>query len=596
MTDHLTLLSRLKVKKIYWIDDENARTEDLGITQLTKSLAAQLTANESVDGVDRSLKVLRDLATADARSAARAIKAAWDKREEDDPSQRISASLEGVVEGFPAEGDPKAVILNMLAQLPQPFSASEKRALASAFESTGAWEWRPISFTQWANEHKDILSDHNNADNTALLIVDLQNDRESSPITGEDVLGHWAKWVADSGAMKSVFAIAFTSQFKQGEELKEGRRFTDKLFGATTKQQLPVLVLSKARLQQGSDENAAILQAAHDAFKKALGRLRACLLHWDLAGDVQKLFTESVEEAFRTLQELSIEELLMAVSGSYTLKEGASDVDTLVRMAAIAQRAALLTRIAGDGNIADILLELRGLTEIFEEFRGKELAATSGISRLRASEIHDPGAVVNGLLSPLATGDVFEITRHGQAEYYVLTSNICDLTLRGHTGRRKLDTGVMLRLVEKAADDASKEVPAFPDGSPLAGKTWAVDYHSMMAAPLEILDLCWTSKDGTCAWHEAAGIPERLSQSQHLRFRAMLERFNVVGQRALLNERVPGVRNLYEPSEKDAATLGRVSFDARRVGRIAQAFANAICEGFARNITRPSLDHDMSAG
>jgi hypothetical protein len=611
MIDHLELLSTLKVKKIYWVDDENAGPEDLDLTRLTGFLATKLASNDSEEHLKECLKSLKtELGNAPeasrlARGAARDITSAWEDRQNVEPLNAISEALERVIAVVPDDKDPKAIVNAMLAKLPQPFSAEEKRALASTFDGTGDWEWRPLSFSQWAQEHREILADHNDSENTALLIVDLQNDREGGVTSGEDVLEQWANWATQNDSMRSVFAIAFTSRFKPQEEIKEGRRYTDRLFpGGPKKNQLPVLVLSKSRLQIDEAGGDVTNNAAHDAFKRALGRLRACALHWALAEDVQEAFTASVQAAFTTLQELSIEELLMAVSGKHTYHEGASDIDTLVRMAAIAQRAELLSRIAKDDGVARTLIELRGLSEVFTEFERRVLDDTSGIERLRASEVHDPAKVVNALLSPIATGDIFEFTRDGRTEYQVLVSNICDLTLRGHTGRRKIQDGLLLTLSEqldagRAAkgdedDKAHKSLPAFPEDSPLAGKRWAASYNMVSVVPLEVLDLCWTNKDGTCEWTEAAEVLSRLAPSQKLRLDQMLQQFGQEKDWARIASRLPGVDKEYVAAPGSSQPR-HVRFAVRRVGRMAHAFVNAVSEGFGRNVARPSFEHDISA-
>jgi len=611
MMDHLELLSKFRVKKIYWVDDENARPQDLDIMRLIDFLASKLAENDSETHLNECQQALTTLlagahdALRAARTAGREITSAWKNRHDADPQGVISEALGRIMTVVPNDKDPKVIVEAMLAKLPAPFSQEEKRALASTFEGKGDWEWRPISFTQWAQEHKEILAEHNNPENTALLIVDLQNDRESGATSGEDVLAQWANWVTQHDSMGSVFAIAFTSIFKPQEEIKEGRNYTKRLFpGGPKKNQLPVLILSKSRLQTGEAANGDPTNSAHEAFKRALGRLRACALHWALAEDVQAAFTDSVDAAFNTLQELSIEELLMAVSGKHTHQEGASDIDTLVRMAAIAQRAALLSRIAESDAVASNLVELRGLSEIFAEFDRRLLDDTSAIERLRASEVHDPGKVVNALLSPLATGDIFEFTCNGRTDYQILVSNICDLTLRGHTGRRKIHEGLLLRLVEhsdagkqgKSEDEdlAFRVLPPFPEGSPLEGKRWVASYNLISVVPLEVLDLCWTNKDGICEYTAATTASSSLAPSQKLRLDNMLQQFGNDADWAHIASRVPGIY-IERVAETGKMHPCNVKFAIRRVGRMAQTFAQAVSEGFGRNVARPSFEHDISA-
>lgn len=596
MLDHVQLLDDLKVKRIYWVDDQNASTQDLGIDQLVNKLSKRLT-QECVDDVDACIRTFKDLAPRVTRPAGRKIGEARTKKDEFDPEPVIKEALEAMLADLPEAIDPLGLLKEALSALPNGFTDEEKSSLAEAFKDKGDWEWSPISFTDWGRKHRDILSDHNTPENTALLIVDLQNDRENTSVDGGTVLADWANWVTSSDSMKTVFAIAFTDKFSPQDEIKAGRSFTNELFTKPAKQQLPVLVLSKSRLKAPGGPAAQV----QDAFKKALGRLRACLLHWDLATDLEGLFASSVADAFKDLQELSIEELLMGVSGLHTLKEGASDVDTLIRLAAIAQRGALLTRISSNANTAKILVELRGLAEVFTDYGSNDLATRAGIARLRASEVHDPHNVVNGLLSPLSTGDVFEIKRYGVDEYYMLASNICDLTLRGTTGRRKLDSGLLLRIEEAGRHndvDAKpyRILPMFPETSPLASKRWQVEFNQLITVPLEILDLAWTNVEGKCAWSELMPLPLHLAPSQQLRFVTLRERFATAESRERLSAALPGIEMTAEQSTADARQLAKIEFTARRIGRISQQYATAVSEGFGQNISRPSFDHDMSGG
>lgn len=596
MGEHLQLLAKLKVKKIYWVDDENAQEHELNLEKMIQTLAQKILDVPSADEVKQAVKPLKELATTQSRSACKAIEDAWSKREELDAEENIISTLST----FLADDkiDPKVLVQAMLHKLPKPFSESEKRALASAFEETGEWDWLPISFSRWAKEHETILADESRGDGTALLVVDLQNDRESSPINGEDVLRQWAKWVVDNNASHSVFVIAFTSKYKKTDELKAGRQFADELFRSEAKPSLPVLVLSKDRLNEHSaSDDSDVRNVAQAAISSALGRLRACLLHWNLAGDVQKLFADSVENAFKALQELSIEELLMAISGANTVKEGASDVDTLIRLAGVAQRSALLASIAKNRTLTETLLELRGLSEIVHEFKGKELAATNGIRGIQASEVYYSAVVINALLSPLSTGDIFELELAGNRSHYILVSNACDLTIRGDTGRRKLNSGVFLRLQEKSPqqkDQPWRDMPNFPTDSPLHGKSWVAEYHAVQSFPLTLFDLCWLNEEGVSVLDFGQDGPVLLTRSQRLRLASIRDELADKNRRIEFSREFQLASSKYEFDAR--GSILKAKFAIRRVGRMADEYAGHVVEGFARNISRTSLEHDMSEG
>lgn len=593
MTTLESLLQRLGIQSVYWIDDENASAEELDVEKLAGYLATQL-----VKGDETQRK--QSLGKLGEYEKARPLK------------KLIEGRLNPNVEAMDVEGDiikllmerldkcvddTKAVLNQMLEALPRPLNPHERQGLVSVFKDAEGWKWQELSFAKWQEQHEAILNQHSQSADPALLIVDLQNDREASTLTGKQVLEQWAQRIAALPNQHSIYAVALTSKYKQKEELVEGRRFTNELFNEKeNKPSIPVLILSKDRLATNGAGDEGPASLASTAFAEALGRLRAFVLHTTLAEEVGNLFSHSIEEAFRTLQQLSIEEMLFSVS-STSFKEGTSEIDTLVRMASIAQREALLTGLLKKKSISTALIELRGLHPR-NLVAAEDVDSTNGLDRLRCSEIHDPSEVVNNLFSPLSTGDIFEVTRDDRSvEYYVLASNACDLMLRGKTGKRKLDTGLLL-LLESKSDKSESYFPLapFPRSSPLAGQPIVANLLRMWTIPLTVLDLCWTNSKGNCIWSRDQITPDPLAllPAQHLRYEKVCEQFRPISARTKLSKVAPGIARRIV-FDRDSRELKKVSFRARRIGRLASSFAAELSSKLAQAIGRPTQEHDFSA-
>jgi hypothetical protein len=590
-----SLLDRLAIKAVYWVDDENATPAEMSIEKLAKSVAEEL---ERSDDNERKLSLGKLRSRPTARGLAGSIEKTLKRDDLDDVVGAIVELFTTQLNGAVPE-DPVSALNDMLSALPQRLKPQERKALMDAFQAATTWEWHVMSFSRWDAEHKHILDLHSNGGGNALLIVDMQNSCETSLTSGQEVLTQWAARISQLNGKMPLFAIAFSTKFRVAQELVEGRKFTQTLFEDMEMPAFPVLVISKDRLsRKAEDELPESLITA--AFESTLGRLRTFTLHSSLAVELQDVFAQSTESAFKKLQQLSIEELLYAVTSS-SFAEGVSEIDTMVRMATIAQREALLRNVVASNKIRQELIELRGLHDSIGRPSAKELDSIDGIEDLRCSELHDPAEVVNGLLSPVAPGDIFEIQfATGATEYHVLVSNACDLMLRGDTGSRKLQVGLLLSLGEAQGqscgpDSMTYAVSHFPEGSPLRGKKCAVDLRQMRTAPLEVLDLSWNKLDGKCDWKRNAALPEELGflPGQQRRYVNINSVFESINNRTQLHEFASWLPFVCTFAS-DPGSLTDVAFAVQRVGRLSSRIASELIQRFAQTLARPSQEHDFS--
>lgn len=590
-----SLIERLGIKAVYWIDDENATVGELDVEKLAGQVAALL-ARSDKDERTKGLDPLKKIGK--ARDLARKIGDRLEKQDEGDAEGDVLSLLQENLDQ--CVDDPVTILSRMLKYLPKPLGPQEKEGLVKVFKG-GEWAMEALSFSRWQQEHATILDHHADGAGGALLIVDIQNDSESSPISGEDVLHQWAHKIVSADKPLPVYAVALTSKYVEAEELLAARRFTNRLFGEGGKANLPVLVVSKHRIDSSAAEDVEAQIAS--AFEKALGRLRTFVLHVDLAKETKVVFSASVDSAFQTLQQLSIEEMLFSVSAT-AFNEGASEVDTLVRMASIAQRQALLGGLMGNAVISSALVELRGLHDLVGFISDpKDLDTRDGIEQLRCSELHDPADVVNGLLSPLSTGDLFEIVRDsGAVEYHVLASNACDLMLRGKTGSRKLDAGLLLELragdVSQKGDEYSPayRLAHFPEGSPLFGQNRYVDLRRMWTVPLAMLDLCWTDVQGRCVWAQEGHLPDKFKvlPGQQRRYEQISSVMTGLSDAQKLTGFAPGISRDDAVFGQNGDGLVSVTFNVRRIGRLASSVALELTSKLAHSIGRPSMEHDFT--
>jgi hypothetical protein len=588
-----SLLQRLRIESIYWIDDENASDAELDVDKLARLVATALV--EANDGQRKIAIGELKKQSVKARSLGDTLHnrlSSGDEDVVDSVTELIVSRISDCVD------EPKAVLVRMHDSLPRVLNAKEREGLVSIFSNGDGWTWTALSFAKWQEQHAAILEQHSVKERPALLIVDLQNTREASAISGSQIIEQWAQRLSTSHDSMAIYVVALTSSYKEDEEVIQGRRLTKNAFGeANAKPSLPVLVLSKGRLADRAGK-LDIEERLVSAFSGALSRLRAFTLHEELAALLHKLFTDSTSEAFRVLKELSIEEMLLSVSTSSFI-EGASEIDTLVRMASIAQRQSLLVGLVQQSALRQALIELRGLqVEQTARVSTKDLDSADGLGKLRCSEFHDPAQVVNSLLSAVTTGDIYEIVAADDStEYCILVSNACDLMLRGITGQRKLEEGLLARLESGYSEDSdhSFRMVTFPPGSVLAGKQFTVNLLRMSVIPLTILDLCWSNDRGECVWTRDQNPSDTfaLLPAQRLRYGLIDDEL-----RALSNEKLsayaPGIDRqvVYVDATSERQ---RIAFGVRRIGRLSSRFATELSAKLAHAIGRSVREHDFSA-
>ncbi|MCU7841245.1 MAG: hypothetical protein KZQ94_17925 [Candidatus Thiodiazotropha sp. (ex Troendleina suluensis)] len=588
------LLSRLNIKHVYWIDDENASIEEMDVNKLVESLVDQLLVSNSKEQ-EKSTNQLRKYPN--ARELADKIDRILQDQEDGNQTSSIIELLERELDK--AVDDVKLVLLSMLSALPQPLEPQQREGILEIFKTDTNWELSPMSFSNWKERSQEILNQHKEPDVRALLIVDLQNTRESTSMSGSDILQEWANHIKDQKNDKgiSIYAVAFTSTYKERQELLQSRKYTRELFGDEATPSLPILIIAKERLTNDGEDG--YIAPIANAFISSLARLRSFTLHAKLSCEISTVFKDTVSGAFDRLQNLTIEELLYSVS-STSYHEGISEIDTLIRMASIAQREALMNSLSEHNNIQSTLIELRGLHDLTGFVEASDIDSIDGIESLRQSELHEPPLVINSLLSPLAPGDIFLIETDGQEQYFILATNACDMMLRGDTGKRAISDAVALKLHLDTGSSVAKNlsyfISHFPMSSPLHGSDYRVDLRCPTIISLDILDLCWTNTSGECVWQKDNIPSEQLSflPAQTLRYNELCKKYSseeFTSNKVHLTPWI--VRNI--EYEEASGNISKIQYSVKRIGRLSSDSATDLLHQFAATLSRPSKAHNFSA-
>lgn len=588
MSNFLDLMSQLNIGAVYWIDDENADRSELSLEKLSKGfLAALLRADEA-----QAKDAMTIFENPDFKTRVRGILAALKNQGEDEASkiERISPILDELLSEL---DDAKISVVNALRKLPGPLGDTERDALRTLFneKSDTPWKWHTLSFTKWAAEGSEIIRNHNE-DRPILLIVDLQNTNEETATNGESVLSDVASSQINR---KACHLIVLTSECKEKDEFKKGRSLTDEFFKATP-QRIPVFALSKNRFSNDVDKLPAHMAAA---FATALQRANLSLVHLEFAGLMREHFRESIDRAFVALESITIEELAFGVTRT-SQDEGVSETETLVRLMNIAQREEFQLAIAGNENLRQTILRLRGANLPINK---SDLDSDKELVKLRCAELYDKSEVVNGLFSPLAPGDLFVIEVSSNEpekpplkKLYVLVANACDLMLR-KDGKRRLDTGMLLPIGEP---DNDKERQFRFDLRHLdflgigGNSTKQIELRDYRSIPLKLLDLCWSNAQGKVEWKNTlpGDIADYLRDSQRARMIELNSLYPNFTDSDLISMAHPlGISIEKAVSEKE---LTEVKFSISRVGRLSPTHATQLVSRFTGVFGRPSEAHDFS--
>lgn len=464
-------------------------------------------------------------------------------------------------------------------------------------------ELRAFSFGEWQRTGHEVLGKAA-ADGRVLLLVDEINDKEPAvDLDGQrvirDVLANAA------GRLPYIDAIMVTSNCEPANELEQSHTLYQQISSLLTGTGIPpnfkkVFVLSKARL----DDHSFV-----GSFTLHLNRIEASRLSIELADATKEVLTTAVQDSLDWLKRIPLMEFHHSVFVTAQM-EGAAEIDTLVRLATIRQRAALERLLREDKTVQT---RIEGMRRFTANGFGEDTpsASNSALKELREQEFERPGSHVNLLRVPLACGDVFRFKTEdskGTAHEFtaMLMGNPCDLVLRPD-GKRKLTTGLLVQ-VKKVSNAQAEELAKQENStSPLLYRlatgskpedTVYLFYNSRIeSVPLHLLDLCWTNEDGI-----AKLVPQEIRESlcflpgpQRARLESLSSRAN---EKRFAHLELWGTDLKVTVGDVGAQQVGNIQLGAKveypvaREWRLASEYASAALSALSQAISRPAFGHD----
>lgn len=608
------LMEELQISSVYWIDDDNTEWKDLPADDLPDRFAEALSdaTTEQQRTVVKALE--KNLNGSKIVSRLRKLPRA-DDEDEDTFIERVSSSIRSMAV---EEGNLIANLYDIGNLIPQPISSTDKTELCSLFDpaTTVPWKWNRWSFVDWSRDGKKQLADHTEKE-PWLFIIDLQNKDKSVGVDGRSILSVLA---ASNLPREAIHILVLTSECKQDGEFKLGRELTQAYFDAAAPIQLPVFVMAKARLMgRGNEPSAVPISIA-----EGLSRICVSSQHKRLKELLANVFTDAVADAFSSLERLTLEEFMYAVTHR-SESEGVPEIDTLLRIIGIEQRRKLLQAVISNDEVKRVLTRIRGSGLSIAK---SELASDKAIEDLRIAELYDPSAVVNMLRSPISPGDLFAVETKNNSQpfsMYCLVGNFCDVSLR-RNGSRKAEIGLLLPLEvlkpgkgsERLQYPLEKLEAIMPAGVTANG----LPLHSFKSIDFAILDLCWTNNDGYCRWSTSLRNEnkERFGPSQTARLEILDNFFRLATDKSpLLSIRATLGSNVRYIEQARARTLPRrdknrpcrfsqeikgqpptsmafssVDFGMKRIGRLSHSHASHLVAEFTDALGRASRAHDFS--
>ena len=340
-----------------------------------------------------------------------------------------------------------------------------------------------------------------------------------------------------------------------------------------------------------------------------IDRITATEIKTELVEIAGALLHSAVDESIKFLEDIP----LVAFRGSVfqsSEAEGSAEIDTLLRLAGIHQRARLEESLSNNRNLSSRIVEMRRFSSRPVDIQLSNASQTE-LRKLRQQEFERPGSQVNPILAPITSGDVFRLSlvSNGQSieKHAVLLANPCDLMLRTKTGTRQLNRGW---LVEVARDTkrAIKKLPKGKNGLPLAhiletghrpeDLAYLFDHSNIESIDLDILDLCWTNTKGHSQLNPTSAkkaydfvLPSQQKRLENLAQRAADRKF---GRVELWGSELAAVCKRRKAAEIGSTHVStQVSYSIFRMWRLAPEFASAVVTSMSQSIARPAFGHDF---
>lgn len=604
------LMQELCVSSVYWIDDDNTDWMSLPADNLPDYFASAYSSATP----DQRAAVIKELNKNRLDDAKKKLRKLPQREGEDDDVfiERVSETISSLANEDSDFIDALRTVGNLF---PQPISSADKEALCALFNlgPSAPWKWNQWSFVDWSQYGNQQLAQHSPSQ-PGLFIIDLQNKDKDLGIDGRTVLSALAK---SQLPREALHILVLTAECEADSEYKLGRNLTKEHFGDDAPIQLPVFAMAKERFQRNSAGESTV----PESIAEGLSRICLSFQHRELKRLLANAFTSAVNDAFTSLESLTLEEFMYAVLHRSEY-EGVPEIDTLLRIVGIEQRRNLQRVVAANYEVQRVLRRIKGAGIHVSR---NELATDQSIEELRVAELYDPAEVINALRSPVSPGDLFEVVTNSPAEnrqIFCLVGNFCDVSLRG-TGLRKLTVGLLLPLQKLLGTrDGDRNRYLFEKlnlAYPNIDADIGVEYSSLRTVSFDILDLCWTNDDGHCQWNARTGgrNQHRLSPAQIKRLHQISESLQGHGDKSHLfsaqvtigcevryqelktscTKRKNRRRKTHLEKHRSLVTtpIASIDFGVRRIGRLSHSHATHLVSEFTDSLGRASRSHDFSS-
>ncbi len=484
------VLQKLNVKSVYWIDDEHASLENLDVNHLAESFTTWAeVADKSMLGALKK-HLVKEVGTTCRK---------WFKN----GNWIGDAKFHSYVENCE---NPKSFLIDLInfseGSMPNDELINKIEDLMAQAE-----EFEKYTFQRWSDRNNDILESLEEGENL-LLLLDLNNAKELcfGLKDGYEVIEQLG--CHEKG--ENVYILVLTSKYDKDKELRQGRLLTNQY---CQDRSIPIFVLSKRRDMDGE---------LPKQFEQVLDRVLLATKYTDLKASIESIYKGSIEETFKRLRSITIEELIYKIA-SLSRKQGVPEIDSVLRVIDRTARVNLQKALTNDSNFISLLSTCRALDA---EIECSQDIDDDFISNFTLQEHYENHRAINGMHLPIQIGDVFNI-KESVAEgdqgnndkeekneecYYILLGNFCFTSLR-ESGERKDKTALLFPVLPSEPNHTAKiELRNFSSINPSVceeGK-YFIDFSNPRSQGYFDLDQCWTNSEGEAVFEFGEQAVEEL--------------------------------------------------------------------------------------
>jgi len=372
-----------------------------------------------------------------------------------------------------------------------------------------------------------------------------------------------------------------------------------------------LMVLAKSRVSDADSAESSLALGLKNSFIRTL--------LWAIAKGV---IEKSVETSKTTLEKISEANIYQVSSVLFesTSEEGGLEIDLIHRIISAEWQDSAASFLLSTPEVIELLARGRQLygcnpEEKDDSEQSRLESSKELLSTILRTELWHNGDIVNKMHSPIANGDVFEVTETG--DRYVLVGQPCELMIRGG-GSRKVYDAVFLPIQTKELASKTKakkfhEKPEpgvfslFESSSTLVDNgAQVIDLTEPTTINLSFLDLCSFNEDGLLELNEntapslpllTEGLKLRFEKYQDLVLNSSSKDIKKSALSNLVNFPTPLFSDDYTSLAKVELTLeqGCVCAPLKRVERIREPVAEEILAEFYRYKARKAWGSDFLA-